>query len=620
MPRFFKLYIILSLLVVMLLVCLITLTGSLPFITTAHDSLPADSLADGTEKIVSFDGAFIPQDTHNNHHAPLPPPLPKPDHNGDTKSDEEVNEVDNNLFNFQADDTNHEISWELDLLPAVHTAKQNEVIEAMKHSWSAYRTSAWGADHLRPLTKTKQNWFNVGLTILDSVDTLLLMGMKAEFEDAMDWIENQLTFDIYKDVNCFEMTIRVLGGLQSAFHLTKKPSLLAKAVDVGDRLIHCFDSPSGVVPFSDVNLKTKAPKSPAWSPESSLSEVSTMQLEFRDLSRLIREDKFEKISFKTSEHIHSEVLKTGDSLLPMYINPNTGRFGPSTITLGARGDSYYEYLLKQYLQTGIEWLAEDYLNAVDAIKSRLIKSTLGPKKLTYVAELLRNKEVISPKMDHLVCFLPGTLALGHFHYSKSKPSGHRGHNVNEDVNHGRVLSDRFESHLVLAEELARTCYEMYNMTATGLSPEIVYFGVTSDEEEIYVRPADSHNLLRPEYVESLFYLYHITGNQMYRDQGSKVSVKLRLIHTSLTSVCNYEQILAAFNKYSRVASGGYTTIDDVRNAENTRPKNMMESFWLAETLKYLYLLFSDDKTLISKMLNHYVFNTEAHLIPLKVKS
>lgn len=59
--------------------------------------------------------------------------------------------------------------------------------------------------------------------------------------------------------------------------------------------------------------------------------------------------------------------------------------------------------------------------------------------------------------------------------------------------------------------------------ATGLSPEIVYFGVTADEEEIYVRPADTHNLLRPEYVESLFYLYHITGNEMYREQGSKVS-------------------------------------------------------------------------------------------------
>jgi mannosyl-oligosaccharide alpha-1,2-mannosidase len=277
----------------------------------------------------------------------------------------------------------------------------------------------------------------------------------------------------------------------------------------------------------------------------------------------------------------------------MYINPNTGRFSASTVTLGARGDSYYEYLLKQYLQTGLEWLMEDYLDAIDAIKSRLVKTTLGPKKLTYVAELLRNKEVMSPKMDHLVCFLPGTLALGHFHYTKSKPNGH----VADENNDGKVLSERFESHLALAEELSRTCYEMYNMTATGLSPEIVYFGVTEDEEEIYVRPADSHNLLRPEYVESLFYMYHITGNQMYRDQGTK--------------------ILAAFNKYSRVASGGYTTIDDVRNAENTRPKNMQESFWLAETLKYLYLLHSDDKALINKILNHYVFNTEAHLIPLK---
>lgn len=190
-------------------------------------------------------------------------------------------------------------------------------------------------------------------------------------------------------VNCFEMTIRALGGLESAFHLTKRPGLLAKAVDVGDRLIHCFDSPSKTVPFSDVNLRTKSPKSPAWSPDSSLSEVSTVQIEFRDLSRLVKEAHYEETSFKTSEHIHEHVRNTGESLLPMYINPNTGVFTPSTITLGARGDSYYEYLLKQYLQTGIEWLRDDYLDAIDALRARLIKVTKGPKKLTYVAEFLR---------------------------------------------------------------------------------------------------------------------------------------------------------------------------------------------------------------------------------------
>lgn len=257
------------------------------------------------------------------------------------------------------------------------------------------------------------------------------------------------------------MTIRVLGGLESAFHLSKKPPLLAKAVDVGDRLIHCFDSPSKTVPYSDVNLRTKSPKSPAWSPDSSLSEVSTVQIEFRDLSRLVKESHYEETSFKTSEHIHEHVSSTDQKLLPMYINPNTGVFTPSTITLGARGDSYYEYLLKQYLQTGIEWLRDDYLDAIDAIRKRLVKTTLGRKKLVYVSELLHRAKTtdLSPKMDHLVCFLPGTLALGYYHYTKSK-SSHRGHVADDQT----AWPDRFADHLTLAEDLARTCYEMYNMT------------------------------------------------------------------------------------------------------------------------------------------------------------
>lgn len=142
-----------------------------------------------------------------------------------------------------------------------------------------------------------------------------------------------------------------------------------------------------------------------------------------------------------------------------------------------------------------------------------------------------------------MCFLPGTLALGYYHYSRQQSikSGYRGRvaaegdqtDVKDQVNgsndnvkdalNGMHFSDRFAEHLELAEDLARTCYNMYNMTATGLSPEIVYFGQTPDEQEMIIRPADSHNLLRPEYVESLFYLYHITGNAEYRKQGSQVS-------------------------------------------------------------------------------------------------
>jgi mannosyl-oligosaccharide alpha-1,2-mannosidase len=63
-------------------------------------------------------------------------------------------------------------------------------------------------------------------------------------------------------------------------------------VDLGTRLLPCFNSESGV-PYSDVNLATRKAHSPKWSPDSSTSEVTTIQLEFRDLSRCTADPKFE---------------------------------------------------------------------------------------------------------------------------------------------------------------------------------------------------------------------------------------------------------------------------------------------------------------------------------------
>ena len=199
----------------------------------------------------------------------------------------------------------------------------------------------------------------------------------------------------------------------------------------------------------------------------------------------------------------------------MYINPYTGQFSRGTITLGARGDSYYEYLLKQYVQTGIQWLKEDYIKSMDELQKRLVRTTKGPLKLTFVGEILRTQSYtdVHPKMDHLVCFLSGTLALGYYHEVLKAPKI-RGHQMSED--------SPFNEHMVLAEKLARTCNFMYNLTKTGLSPEIAYFDETGNDDELQIRPADAHNLLRPEFVESLFYLYHITGKPIYRVWGWQV--------------------------------------------------------------------------------------------------
>jgi len=445
--------------------------------------------------------------------------------------------------------------------------RQRAVVAAFQHAWQGYRTYAWGKDHLKPISKTHQTWFNLGLTLIDSLDTMLVMNLKEEFKEAQGWVKESLNFDINKDVNLFETTIRVLGGLLSTYHLSKEKIYLDKAVDLADRLLTAFDTPSGI-PFSDVNLKTRRGHAPKWSPDSSTSEVTTIQLEFRDLSRATGNPKYEEAVAKVSQQVH-ELPKTS-GLVPIYINANTGKFRQySTITLGARGDSYYEYLLKQWLQTGqtLDYLRQDYNESMEGVMSKLVARTV-PGNLLFVGEILGGGKDFKPKMDELVCFLPGTLALG---AHLGLPKGHQ----------------------KLAEELAYTCYLTFARQPTFLAPEISYFNYEpGSTKDFYVKPNDAHYLLRPETVESLFYLYYFSGNKTYQDWGW--------------------QIFQGIETYTKV-SGGYTTISNVRNPLDTRPRDMMESFFLGETLKYLYLLFADRHEVD---LDRWVFNTEAHLLPV----
>uniref|UniRef100_UPI00398ECB87 endoplasmic reticulum mannosyl-oligosaccharide 1,2-alpha-mannosidase-like isoform X5 n=1 Tax=Pristiophorus japonicus TaxID=55135 RepID=UPI00398ECB87 len=389
-----------------------------------------------------------------------------------------------------------------------------------------------------------------------------------EFEEAKKWVINELNLGKNVDVNLFETTIRILGGLLSVYNLTGDQVFLDKANELGNRLMPAFNTPSKI-PYSDVNIGRGTAHPPRWTSDSTVAEVTSIQLEFRELSRLTKEEKYQAAVDEVMKRIHKLGGKR-DGLVPMFINTNSGQFSHLGVyTLGARADSYYEYLLKQWIQGGrIEAdLLEDYLQAIEGVKKNLIRKS-EPSKLTFVGELSHNQ--FSPKMDHLVCFLPGTLALG--------------------AHHG-LSAD----HMELAKELIETCYQMYAQIETGLSPEIVHFNLSPhSNKDVEVKPADRHNLLRPETVESLFYMYRFTRDKKYQDWGW--------------------EILQNFNKYTRVGTGGYTSINNVRSSENPEPRDKMESFFLGETLKYFFLLFSDDFNLIS--LDKYIFNTEAHVLPI----
>ncbi|XP_062334817.1 endoplasmic reticulum mannosyl-oligosaccharide 1,2-alpha-mannosidase isoform X1 [Osmerus eperlanus] len=442
------------------------------------------------------------------------------------------------------------------------------VREAFTHAWKGYKEFAWGHDELKPLSKSFGEWFGLGLTLIDALDTMWILGLKEEFAEARKWVETELSFSKDVDVNLFESTIRILGGLLSTYHLTGDQLFLDKATDIGTRLMPAFKTPSKI-PFSDVNLGKGSAHPPRWTSDSTVAEVTSVQLEFRELSRLTQDPQYQEVVNEVMRLVHKLPGKR-DGLVPMFINTNSGQFThKGAFTLGARADSYYEYLLKQWIQGGKTEndLLEDYLQAVEGVKKHLLKQT-GPSRLTFVGEMSQNR--FNPKMDHLVCFLPGTLALG----------AHNGLPA---------------EHMELALQLMETCHQMYVQMETGLSPEIAHFNLQPhDGRELDVKPADRHNLLRPETVESLFYLHRFTQDSKYRDWGW--------------------DILQSFNKYTRVPSGGYTSINNVRDPVNPAPRDKMESFFLAETLKYFYLLFSDEPDLLS--LDKYVFNTEAHPLPI----
>ncbi|KAF0296741.1 Endoplasmic reticulum mannosyl-oligosaccharide 1,2-alpha-mannosidase [Amphibalanus amphitrite] len=453
--------------------------------------------------------------------------------------------------------------------PGPTNVRQRAVVSAFQHAWTAYTNYAWGHDHLKPISQTAHDWFGLGLTLIDSLDTMYIMDLKKEFAEARDWVADHLSLDVSDYVNVFETTIRVLGGLLSAHHLSQDDVFLKKAVDLGDRLLPAFNTPSGI-PYSDVNLHTLKARGPAWNPDSSTAEVATLQLEFNQLSHVSGDRRYSDRAMAVSNHISGLPKKEG--LVPIYISTKDGQFRQySVVTMGARGDSYYEYLIKQYAQLGLPLahLRNDFNASVQGIQHLLVKKS-KPGDLTFLAELMSGGKNIKPKMDHLACFLPGTLALS-------------------------VRLGLPPSYMKLAEELMYTCYLTYSRQATGLAPEITYFNMNPDSTtDFYVKPLDAHSLLRPETLESLWYLYHLTGNRTYQDWGWN--------------------IFQAFEKYARVPTGGYTSIGDVRNPDNLNPRDSMESFFLGETLKYLYLLFSDDQSSLN--LNDYVFNTEAHPLPV----
>ncbi|ORY02820.1 glycoside hydrolase [Basidiobolus meristosporus CBS 931.73] len=460
---------------------------------------------------------------------------------------------------------------------ALSEKRRNQVKEGFLHAWNSYVENALGWDEIAPITGRPNNSW--GATLFDSLDTLLIMDLKVEFNEAKEYVRG-VNFNESNNVNFFETTIRYLGGLMSAYELSNEPILLTKAQELGTQLLKAFQSRSGYpynfVDFLSISLSSGRANNAGWTGGNSiLAEIGSFQLEFRRLSDLTKDSKYHEKGQKVIDML--DRIKTPyPGLFPIYLNPDTGKAERSSISFGALGDSFYEYLLKQYLMTGskIDQYRRMYEASIDSMKKYMIAESHGQ---TYLSALDSDLKIVQ-SLEHLTCFAPGLLALG------SKTLGR---------------PDDME----LAKKLVQTCYNTYATTKTGLGPENVAWYTESDsldnlspenardvlDHGFY--PRTPYYILRPETVESIFYLYRLTGDRKYQEWGWN--------------------IFSALEKFSR-AKFGYSGLDNVQDPNSL--DNKMESFFMAETMKYLYLLFSSPDLI---NLEEYVFTTEAH--PLKIR-
>jgi Glycosyl hydrolase family 47 len=281
-------------------------------------------------------------------------------------------------------------------------SRRIHVKRAMQFAYGAYEEFAFGSDELLPVTKESSEVFGgLSTTLIDSLSTLWLLDLKDEFYRARDFVRDNLTFDGIAQVNAFETTIRILGGLLSAYDLSKDANFLWKAEDLGSRLIEAFKTKSGI-PLSRVDLSTGKAKNQV--PFSIVTaEAGTLQLEHRYLAKATQRKEYAELTERTFDVMRR--MKPSKGLYPCLIQNRRDppKFLLDLISFGSGGDSFYEYMLKLWLQGGrVETVyREMYDESIQGLHDELLQKT-GKSGLVYVAELYFG--VLSPRMDHLTSF------------------------------------------------------------------------------------------------------------------------------------------------------------------------------------------------------------------------
>lgn len=408
------------------------------------------------------------------------------------------------------------------ILPAQHlsdAAKKlqcNIIVDACRHAWEGYIQDANGYDALMPISKKGQNWYSSSLlmTPVDAFDTFYLLKMKHEADEAKDLIFKDLNFRKDIEVQLFEVSIRFLGGLISSYELDGDIRFLNLAKDLGKRLLPAFKSPTGM-PYRFINLQTGKTRDQLSNP----AEIGSYLLEFGKLTQYTGDSVYYKTAKKASFEVFKRRSKIG--LVGTVIDVNTGDWVNTESQIGARIDSYYEYLYKAWLLFGDKDCRAAWETSNDAIVKYLYKKTVNGAFFTRV-DMNTGNETRS-LYGALDAFYAGVLTLS--------------------------------GNLTLAENIQQGNTHMW--VKFHMEPEEFNFRTDSITSPGYA--------LRPENMESCFYLYRTTRDEQYLRMGKRMT-------DDILSECK--------------TSDGYAAIKDVRTMEL---EDSMESFFWRKRLSMLTL-------------------------------
>lgn len=441
---------------------------------------------------------------------------------------------------------------------------REKVRKMFYHAYDNYMAHAFPHDELKPLSKTftdslselgnlnlehlSEHYNGSALTLIESLSSLVILGNNTEFERAVRWLSENLSFDVDVRTNLFECNIRVLGGLVSAHILatdsrnrlvqgTYKNELLILAEDLGRRFLPAFDTPTGL-PYAWINLKYGVMENETT--ETSTSGCGSLILEMGALSQLTGDPRYESAALRALRKLWS--MRSSLNLLGTTLDVATGEWIEYSSGIGAGVDSFYEYLIKAHILFGKEELWRMFQSAYLAVQKYFRH---GP---WYHEADMRTGKATYWQLTSLQAFWPGVQ--------------------------------------VLVGDIA---------AANSSHREFVYvwekFGVLPERyllDHQMLHPTEKYYPLRPELAESTFYLYQATKDPWYIEVG--------------------KSMVDSLNLYAKV-EGGFASIKDVTTMQL---EDHQHSFFLAETCKYLYLLF-DDSFLVDR---NYVFTTEGHPLPV----